>query len=436
MAFSLSTEVGIGEEEVAIALTHGALGSHLGIAYSEEDGSAKLMHLGWHKDFRLDAYPTQNPLWIAAIVAMPPSRSSQTVALLRMMAEDHKDPKKESTLGYGINALAGIGSIDGSATYAPSPGCDGLTCSTFIVEMLRAVGVELIQMATWPSTDRNLAWGRAIVCMLRNANVPEVHVKKVEANVSGLRIRPEEVAAAAEVPAAERPVAYADVVNRADALLAQITAQCGPPPDPTGHRIAKCVFAFNTDTKTSSLNLATSALIKAAAESGSDADLWDRVQRIASSEFATTAIWPDWRFESPKDASEKIGLIAYCAFVEGMPCFSSLTEKAFAEDQWSQTRGDRRMLLREQFVEALKHWHAIGPSVDADKQSVRAVLIRNAVAAFVGREPSLNAEAERAELAKAVGVSGEEWVNRAITDGAHLAVSRREADDELGLPPL
>jgi hypothetical protein len=245
MAYGLAQNVVIGPESVGVAITHGLLGTHLGLAYPEEDGSTKLLHLAWHKQLRVDEYPQQN--WLASIMQIPPIASSQAVALLRGMAEKYGNNRNSpDSFDYGINLLAGPNAIKGDGTYAPEANCDGYTCASIIAEVLRKSGFELIKLSTWKSTPRNAAWGRAIICLLRATQTPDSHVKRVEANINGLRLRPEEVAAAAELPAAERPSEHDAIQKRADEIAEQVQTSCGPPPE-SGGAFKLCIDAYQAE---------------------------------------------------------------------------------------------------------------------------------------------------------------------------------------------
>lgn len=93
------------------------------------------------------------------------------------------------------------------------------------------VGFQLVDLTIWVSTPKNETWGRAIICLLRVPDVLEPHVKRVEANINGLRLRPEEVGAAAELSPKRRPASHAAVQEHAEQIFAQIQTDCGPHPE-------------------------------------------------------------------------------------------------------------------------------------------------------------------------------------------------------------
>ncbi|WP_124590315.1 hypothetical protein [Burkholderia cepacia] len=244
MAYALATEVAIGPEELGVAIKHGSLGSHLGIVYNDENDVARILHLGWHKLLLVDGYPQSD--WLASTINLPAIASSQAVALIQGMAELYGNKREPEGLDYGINLFAGQGSIDSNGRYAPGADCDGFTCASIIAEILHKVGFPLVDLPTWPAAPKNEAWARAIVCMLRATGTSAEHVEKVEANITGLRLRPEEVAAAAELPPEERPVGHEVIQDRADQIIAQIEELCGPAPEPNS-RIRRCVITYREE---------------------------------------------------------------------------------------------------------------------------------------------------------------------------------------------
>lgn len=163
---------------------------------------------------------------------LPEVSSSQLVALLCGMAAKYGNIRDaQDGVEYGINLFAGANAFASNGIYQPGPACDGFTCATLIVEIFKNIGFHLIDVATWEPRKVNEAWGKAIVCMLQATQASQAHVSKVQANISSLRVRPEEVAASAELPREFHPAPYRMIVGRADELTAQIGSSCGKPPE-------------------------------------------------------------------------------------------------------------------------------------------------------------------------------------------------------------
>ena len=236
MTFQCASVVSVGREEVAIAVSRGLLGSHLGIVYTSKD-EQKLLHLAFHKLLLNDDFPPPPGTWAVKVIELPTIASSQLVALLIAIA-----PNK-SGVPYGINFIAGMGAIDAYGEYAPQPGSDGYTCSSFIAELLRMIGFPLIRLDSLTSNEANVLWGNAVVCLLKAFGASAEHVTLVERNNAGRRLRPEEVAAACELPVSQRPTTQLMIKDRAPVLLQEVFAICPPiPAAPPNFQL--CVDAY------------------------------------------------------------------------------------------------------------------------------------------------------------------------------------------------
>jgi hypothetical protein len=235
MPYRAATEVNLGADDVAIMLGYGVLGSHLGVAFRLEDGTPKLMHLGFHKLFIIEPYPTIPRLWSAAVVPLPPELGVQVLSLLRVYAEKFLKTG-EPRPNYGIALKLTEGSIQADGEYVPKAGSDGHTCSTFVAEAFRAARVPLVKLATWMESEENKAWGEAVVCML-NVYAKSRHgartkavaqAKAVAKNNHGFRLLPEEVAAAGQLPISQLPAEQNVLSGPAEVALAEMQAVCDP----------------------------------------------------------------------------------------------------------------------------------------------------------------------------------------------------------------
>lgn len=219
MTFQCASTLEFGSEQVVIAICPGLLGNHLGIAYSAH-GKRHLLHLAFHKLLLNDPYPPPVGEWAVKVIDLPPIAASQLVALLMAIALN------KNGLPYGINLIAGMGAINEKGEYVPQSNSDGYTCSSFIAELLRKIAFPLVRLDSWTSNNESILWGEAVVCLLKAYGAPAEHVASVEKNNSGLRLRPEEVAAAAEMPAVKRPATQDMIKARASVLMKEVQAIC------------------------------------------------------------------------------------------------------------------------------------------------------------------------------------------------------------------
>ena len=93
---------------------------------------------------------------------------------------------------------------------------------------------ELVNLDKWDRGDANIVWGDAVVCMLKAYGVDSDHIELVKANNCGLRLLPEEVAAAAELPRKDRPALQADIAVRSSEIVKEMRQICGQPAAPWG----------------------------------------------------------------------------------------------------------------------------------------------------------------------------------------------------------
>jgi hypothetical protein len=225
MVFGKVNEVVLPENEIALAIFHSDLGGgHLGIIFNEKGNELKVMELGWHHTFWVSDIPHRN-CGIAVPLALPPKAGKSVVATMR--AVSRKKPK----ISYGIDFIASKGSFVGT-TYSPPKGSDGLTCASFVLEVLRSAAVPLIRENTWTECDANREWAADVIRLLRTHGADDKHVAAVEKSVNGLRLIPFELAAAAVLPLDKRPASYADVQETAAELRSQLNTACPIPPQP------------------------------------------------------------------------------------------------------------------------------------------------------------------------------------------------------------
>ncbi|WP_086146516.1 SEC-C metal-binding domain-containing protein [Janthinobacterium sp. GW458P] len=250
MAYEDVKNVQLGPDNIAVCLAHGLFGSHLGMAFYSEEGDAKMLHLANHRRLKLDTYEKESHPggnWIAHVVAMEPLHAIQLIALARLYAERHeaKENNHSRSPNYGMNLLAGRGTIDSMGAYTPTENSDGFTCASIIAEIFSASGYGLVNLDNWSCSDENRIWGEAIICMLKASEVPKSHIEHVSKSFQGLRLLPEEVAAAAELQCDDLPAEYLQLGVRSLELTQEILKKCGTPLQiPAGHVLAKCVQLY------------------------------------------------------------------------------------------------------------------------------------------------------------------------------------------------
>lgn len=249
MLYEGAASVAVGSEEVAITITYGLLGYHLGIAFGNgPDKAPQLVHLAFHRFLKVIDYPGEN--WAAKVIPLPPDLSPQVVALLHGLCTTHVSANRKA-LNYGINVLCNLGSFGADGEYNPPANSDGHTCSSFVADIFESMQVPLVDLNTWVSNAENEIWKDAVVCLLRawakmkhGTGTEAVAQSKSVAKVNEpLRLTPEEVAGAGSLPLAQRPASQTVVTPLAAQILAELPNVCKPPPPdkPFEH----CVNRYN-----------------------------------------------------------------------------------------------------------------------------------------------------------------------------------------------
>lgn len=247
MGLVLATEYASNRDKVGIGISHGVLGTHLGIVF--HNGQAlRVVHLAWHLQLLDEDFPKEN--WLVAVIDLPDTVAPQVVQLLRSICKLYTvaTAGRREGIAYGLNMVAGRGSFRGTGAYKPGKDSDGLTCATFVAEIFQYFGLGLVRLETMVDHPKNRAWAAAILCMLETDGVSQEHLRKVRNNVRGRRLRPEDVCAAVEVPASDRPVDQESIRIRADEIYEEVLAKCGAPPLGPD-RFARCKERFEADLK-------------------------------------------------------------------------------------------------------------------------------------------------------------------------------------------
>jgi hypothetical protein len=208
-------------EQIAIAVTHSSMrAGHIGLAFHSERNGPQLLHLAWHQRMDVDAIPVDSKTcWASSVFGIPPSASKQLAAYLRGVAA------RGAVINYGIDFIAAKGSFSANGAYAPPAGSSGLTCASFVMEVLRGGSINLLKEATWRNELANVDWGHSVCDALEKYADPE-HISAVRKNVNGLRLRPFEVAGASGLSYKLWPVDFDTVQKPACAVEAELLQMC------------------------------------------------------------------------------------------------------------------------------------------------------------------------------------------------------------------
>lgn len=186
---------------------------HVGAYYRTEHG-VRFMHLAWHHDLRTDDDPKPRYRWITP-AALDPSVLAWLGALCRAIHADQ--PRIPYGFGQGrFNLSNGVFVQDGTA--------HGLTCATFVLAMFSGYGVPLIDLSKWPKRADDVSWQRQILEALRQNGGEDIehHLVVIQSDVGNcVRVRPEEVAAAASVNSLPAP--FEEAAPMGEAIAKELT---------------------------------------------------------------------------------------------------------------------------------------------------------------------------------------------------------------------
>jgi hypothetical protein len=225
MAYLRHDALEIAKDCPFIAITFGSFGSHLGVAFQSANDGVQVLHLAAHYDLRTDTFPPPGQCWIAAPVLLPPLTAKAIVGVIRSLA------KRTPKIPYGLNFLKANGSFDSSGRYKAPKGSLGLTCATFITTLFDDLRAPLVKQDTWQEQPANTKWAHAVCDSLaRSGNVSHEHIEAVKSNIDGLRIRPEEVAVAADAPYTTKPIDYWSASSNAHSVMQVLIDSCPVPP--------------------------------------------------------------------------------------------------------------------------------------------------------------------------------------------------------------
>jgi hypothetical protein len=214
----------ISKEQLLVAVAHSDFGGgHIGIGYAAKDGP-KMLHLAWHQKLRDEIIPEglRPECWVAAAMQLPKKASKQIIAGVRAVA--NRMPK----INYGIDFIAARGSFTGNS-YQPAKGSTGLTCASFVVEVLAQIALPLVAVDTWKPSPENDEWAKSVCDALTNAGVDPSHVDAVRASANSLRLRPFEVAAAAVESCEHWPCTYEGLQPQTQSIMDDLNQGCPLP---------------------------------------------------------------------------------------------------------------------------------------------------------------------------------------------------------------
>lgn len=197
--------------------------NHAGLCIREGTDPATLVELQWHH--RLEVGPVREPVRLA-VLDIDPLRLPAVVGYIRSVGLNPKD-----RIPYGV-ALPDDCFDATSGAWLLGPTGRGLTCATFVVAVLRATGLKMLDLGTWQLRADDEVWRQRIIAALRRDPANRQQADHIEREGTCARFRPEEVAGAGLVPASGWPVGFAEAVSRGATVVAAAPSPSPPQPPP------------------------------------------------------------------------------------------------------------------------------------------------------------------------------------------------------------
>lgn len=178
-----------GAEAASVVLAGGAVRFHAGIAYRAATGDLRILHLAGHCRVRVLA-PEGG--WAEIVPALDLIDQQIIAAHCVTLAEARPE------VPYGLKAE---GHFLEDGRFVPGRSGTGLTCASFVQKVFEWCRCPLVDESSWTYRDDDVSAQEALIAHLEEQAADPTHVAAVRVNRCCVRVRPEEVAAAAPLPA-------------------------------------------------------------------------------------------------------------------------------------------------------------------------------------------------------------------------------------------
>lgn len=151
---------------------------HAGMLHRAGTNTVYMLDLAW--DHRLRNSPPDNECaWVQ--LDLPNVRLLSVAAMCRRIAKLHARPG--CGLPYAFLYQETTFKVDGAVLLGKSE--HGLTCATFVLAVLRATGIELLDLAGWPNRHDDVVRHQELLAWLeKDSRVAKEHVAAVAAEVN------------------------------------------------------------------------------------------------------------------------------------------------------------------------------------------------------------------------------------------------------------
>lgn len=180
---------------VSVSISGGAQQRHLGFEVSDAEG-VSVYHLASHCFFLKstpDEYRRASPDYMRVeLVNFTPHEMMHICSHLKVIYA-----RNGKSIPYGFHFVADSVLTRDGVVPSDLPSGAGLTCATFVLQVLRNQDFHILDMDSWRGRDDDAEWQKSILEMLR-PYISQEHFDGLEKVVGvAVRFRPEEVAGCA-----------------------------------------------------------------------------------------------------------------------------------------------------------------------------------------------------------------------------------------------
>ncbi len=206
----------IGHLGIELGQPQGPGSRHIAIVFCIEGQPPRRCHLMWHH--RLGGEQSNGMVqWISSGLGEITQRSIAHFCQ-KILSENTSENTK---IAFGFSSI--LKSLDPvTGVYRPQKPGDGSTCATFVMEVFEALGVQLLRDKQWRPRKADKEWQQLIVETLIRYQADPTHIIELQKQCTGIRYRPEEVAAAVADSESAIPLSFSKASAEGAALLKHV----------------------------------------------------------------------------------------------------------------------------------------------------------------------------------------------------------------------
>lgn len=169
---------------------------HLAVFYKHFTGETYMFHLLWHHVFKNESAAKSGDQYYVMPIGETSPYNLEIMCAAFSILDWHNAP-------YGLSIEGHI--LDSRQQFVSAPLGRGFTCATAVLAIFRSLGFNLIEPIDWPERHSDDAWQNWVIEALTEHNKTrsvtdlDMHIAEMKRDVGAKRIRPTEMAAAANI---------------------------------------------------------------------------------------------------------------------------------------------------------------------------------------------------------------------------------------------